>query len=698
MDKSTGETLLRRATNDPNAAFRPGQWEAIDSLVNQRGRLMVVQRTGWGKSQVYFISTSLLRARGAGPTLIISPLLALMRNQIAAAERLGICAITINSSNYAEWDAARQRILSDEVDAVIISPERLANERFLQDLLLPIARRIGLFVVDEAHCISDWGHDFRPDYRRLVSILRQLPPNVPLLCTTATANDRVIDDVCGLLGDIDIQRGPLVRESLILQTLDLPDLASQLAWLAHYVPKLPGTGIIYTLTKPYAERVAGWLNAQGIAARAYYSGADHPNFEDSDAYRRHLEDLLLNNQIKALVATSALGMGYDKPDLGFVIHFQAPGSVISYYQQVGRAGRAIDRAYGVLMRGEEDEAIHEYFRESAFPDAGTVDALLTLLAENDALASGSMAATLNLHPRKVEHALKVLSVDSPAPVIRDGAKWRRTPVAYQLDVAKIARLSGQRLREWQEVQDYIDTSSCLMAFLQNALDDPEPVPCGRCANCRGKPVISEQVGHKEVMLARRFLGQSEELFTSSAVIPLGALPEYGFEGKIPAELRAEQGRILSRWSDTVWGKMVANDKHQGHFRDELVEAMAVMIEQRWRPDPAPEWVTCVPSVRHPGLVPDFARRLAARLGLPFIPAIRKVRDNEQQKLQKNPERQCRNLDGVFAVAATIPEGPVLLVDDMIDSGWTMTILTILLRLGGAGPVLPVALAATTSEG
>ena len=369
-DRHQALALLRQALADPSAEFHADQWEAIDALVNKRQKLLVVQRTGWGKSSVYFIATRILRDRGMGPTLIISPLLALMRNQMMAADRLAINAITINSTNTDEWPGLIETVLDNQVDVLLISPERLANDDFVESVLRPMGNRIGLLVVDEVHCISDWGHDFRPDYRRMVNILKLMPPNMPVVGTTATANNRVLDDARLQLGDIVIQRGPLMRETLSLQTLRLPDQAARLAWLAQHVPEMPGTGIIYVLTKRDAERVAAWLNRCDIDARAYYSGVAAEGFQDSDTYRQFLESQLLNNKIKVLVATTALGMGYDKPDLGFVVHYQAPGSVVAYYQQVGRAGRAIESASGILLAGKEDEEIQEYFRKTAFPNEG----------------------------------------------------------------------------------------------------------------------------------------------------------------------------------------------------------------------------------------------------------------------------------------------------------------------------------------
>ncbi len=697
IERNRGRELLQRAVGDGEADFREGQWEAIDALVNDHKKLLIVERTGWGKSVIYFIATRILRDRGLGPTVIVSPLLALMRNQIEAAERLGIKARSINSTNRDEWPALTRAIVEGKVDALLISPERLANDNFVQEVLQPIADRIGLLVVDEAHCISDWGHDFRPDYRRLVNILRSMPANMPVLGTTATANNRVLDDIQSQLGNIEIQRGPLTRETLALQTLRLPDESARLAWLAEHVRGLPGTGIIYTLTKRDAEQVSGWLNQNGIRACAYYSDVEAHGFENSDMYRRHLETLLLNNEIKALVATTALGMGYDKPDLGFVIHYQAPGSIIAYYQQVGRAGRAINYAVGVLLSGREDGEIQEYFRTGAFPDERHVEAILQALAVSDGMTERQLEEAINLRNGQIAKALKFLSVDSPAPVLKNGSTWRRTPITYQMDHDHIRRLTSQRECEWQEVQNYIDSRECLMVFLAEALDDERAQRCGKCAPCLGRPVVPEGYAHQLAVEAARYLRHSELPLECKKQVASGAFPQYGFRNNLPQIHRAEVGRILSRWGDAGWGHLVADDKHANRFRDELVDAMAEMIRDRWSPQPAPTWVTCVPSRNHPELVPDFARRLAARLKLPFVQAVTKVRNNEQQKLQQNRYHQCHNLDGVFVVIEGIPNGPVLLVDDIVDSAWTMTVVAALLRQAGSGLVWPVALA-TTSAG
>lgn len=695
MNRNQAQQLLQTALANPATEFRDGQWEAIDALVNQRQKLLVVQRTGWGKSSVYFISTKIFRDRGMGPTIIVSPLLALMRNQIESAQRLGIVAETMNSTNTADWKAVTQRILANQIDCLLISPERLANDTFIETVLQPIADRIALMVIDEAHCISDWGHDFRPDYRRIVNILRQLPPNTPVLGTTATANNRVVADIHAQLGNIQIQRGSLIRESLALQTMVLPDQASRLAWLAQVIPNLPGTGIVYTLTVRDAEQVAQWLTENGIDAKAYHGSIDADGFENSNAYRQFLEELLISNQLKVLVATTALGMGYDKPDLSFVIHYQAPSSIVAYYQQVGRAGRAIDYAVGVLMSGVEDQDIHEFFRDSAFPSEAHVNEILQELAHSDGWTLRAIEERTNLRHGQIEKVLKLLSVENPAPVIKIDSQWRRTAVPYAMDHARIAHLTNQREQEWAEVQAYLADAGCKMTFLRRALDDQNLAPCGKCTSCLGQPVINEPINPMLVHQAATFLKHAEMVIQPKVQLAANAFVEYGFRGNLPQALQAQEGRVLSRWGDAGWGRTVADNKHVGRFSDELVEAMVEMIQQRWQPNPNPAWVCCVPSRNHPGLVPDFARRLAARLGLPFIDAVSKVKDNQPQKGQQNRFHQCRNLDGAFAIQQPIPNSPVMLINDIVDSGWTLTVIAALLQQAGSGCVYPAALASSS---
>jgi ATP-dependent DNA helicase RecQ len=696
MSKLIAEQLLKTSLSNPMAHFRVGQWEAIEALVYQRKKLLVVQRTGWGKSSVYFIATKLLRQQGYGPTIIVSPLLALMRNQIDAAKKIGVNAITVNSTNRDDWDSLTRQVLADRVDCLLISPERLANDDFNNNLLIPIAERIGLMVVDEAHCISDWGHDFRPDYRRILNILRRMPPNMPVLGTTATANNRVISDITSQLGDIEVHRGPLIRESLGLQTMPMQDAATRLAWLSKVIRQQTQSGIVYVLTKRDAIQVSDWLNQEGISSAAYYSGVEDDQFENSNLYRQHLEECLLTNRLTVLVATTALGMGYDKPDLGFVIHYQAPSSIVGYYQQVGRAGRGIDHSVGVLLSGNEDKRIHDFFRRSAFPTERHVHAVLDALEDSDGLTARAMEEHINLRQGQIDKVLKLLSVENPSPVFKDGSKWFRTSVPFRMDHDRINHLTQQREIEWQEVQNYISYEGCLMDFLRKALDDPNSERCGKCANCLGHLLVQQEQDRQDVIKASLFLRHSEFALKPKKQVAANSFPIYGFRGNLPSSLQAETGRVLSRWADAAWGSIVERDKERGHFSDELVCAMADMIQQRWQPENRPQWICAVPSLTHPELVPSFAERLATRLGLPFRNVVSKVRKNEQQKYQQNRFHQCKNLDGAFSVMSNLPKTPVFLVDDMVDSGWTMTVIAALLKQNGASHVYPIALASTAS--
>ena len=481
----------------PETTFRTDQRRAIEAVTIDGSRVLVVQRTGWGKSLVYWIATRVLRDRGEGPTVIISPLLALMRNQIAAAARIGLRAVTVNSSNRDAWPDIRAALAADEVDVLLVSPERLADEGFMRDTLPSIARSIGLFVVDEVHCISDWGHDFRPDYRRIGAILDALPARTPVLGTTATANRRVITDIEAQLGAATVTiDGPLRRDSLRLGAHVIDDPAERMAWLSQYIPKIRGAGIVYCLTVDDTERVAAFLRQRGIDARAYSA-----RLSESD--REALELGLLADDFKVLVATVALGMGFDKPNLGFVIHYQRPGSAITYYQQVGRAGRGVDDAYGILLSGREDDEIQRYFIHSAFPPVADIRAVIDELAVGRPRTLGELTSVTNLHRKRVETIIRSLHVDGV--VARDKDHYSLTGEPWQEGVDRIARVIAMRESELAQMQAYVEHDGCLMAFLAEALDDPNAAPCGRCAPETGGFKWTT-VDHEERRLAAAFLG------------------------------------------------------------------------------------------------------------------------------------------------------------------------------------------------
>jgi ATP-dependent DNA helicase RecQ len=688
FDREQLRRMLRVSAGREDATFRPQQEEAIRSVVADRQRLLLVQRTGWGKSFVYFATAKLLREAGLGPTLIVSPLLALMRNQILAAKRMGVRAETVNSSNVDEWEDVFAAVASGEVDALLISPERLTNERFQAEVLPRLAEDLGMLVVDEAHCVSDWGHDFRPEYRLLERLIRRLPPTVRLVATTATANARVMEDLADVLGpDLTIVQGELHRPSLKLQTIRLPLAGDRMAWLADRMADLEGTGIIYTLTIRDARRVARWLQSCGFEVAAY-DGA-----EDADR-RLELEEALLGNRLKALVSTSALGMGFDKPDLSFVIHYQAPGSAVAYYQQVGRAGRAVSSAYGVLLSGEEDTDITSFFIDSAFPSPDECRRVLDeLAASRTGLSVPQLLGQLNIRKNRVEKVLKMLSLEAPAPVVKVGTKWVVTGAAIPPGFwGRAERLAVIRRREQAELQDYVRLTSGHMHMLVGLLD-------GDASGYEEPDLPDLPVTPTPTMVeqANAFLRRTGVPVEPRRKWPDGGLSAHRVRGHIDVSDRAEEGRTLCHWRDGGLAELVRIGKQEtGRFDDRLVAASVEAI-RHWEtaPDPAPTWVTCVPSLLNPELVPDFAQRLADALGLPFRSTVEQISERPPQKTMANSNHQARNVDGKFGLTtADVPPGPVLLVDDIIDSRWTTAVIAMLLRRAGSGPVHPFALALT----
>ena len=685
---------LRRLVGRDDADFRDGQLEAVSALVADRSRVLVVQRTGWGKSAVYFVATALRRAEGAGPTVIISPLLALMRDQIAAAGRAGIRAVTMNSANAQDWDVVREALAADAVDVLLVSPERLNNPRFRDEQLPDLARRCGLLVVDEAHCVSDWGHDFRPDYRRIRDLLAGLPADTPVLATTATANARVVTDVVEQLEvggrAVLTVRGGLARDSLRLGVLRSMSPEQRLGWLVEHLDELPGSGIVYTLTVSAAEDVAAALSDAGLPV-ASYTGRTDP------ADRERLEGALRRNEVKALVATSALGMGFDKPDLGFVVHLGAPSSPVAYYQQVGRAGRATERAEVLLLPGAEDRDIWSYFASVSMPREEQAEAVLRTLAESGrALSTAALETAVDVRRTRLELLLKVLDVDGAVQRVSGG--WVATGVPWTYDAERYARVAAARQAEQQLMVDYEGTDACRMAFLQECLDDETAVPCGRCDGCAG-PWYPTEVPDRVVGAARERLARAGVDLDPRVQWPTG-MDRLGVpvKGKIPPDEGLLPGRALARLSDLGWGQRLREVlREDAPAHPDLVRAcVPVLAEWGWARRPV--GVVAVPSRSRPALVGSVAAGLSEIGRLPLLGSLDLAHGgptgqpggNSAFRLAGVWERLVVGPELAAALAAV--DGPVLLVDDLVSSRWTLTVAGRALRLAGAAGVLPFALA------
>ncbi|MGQ2911195.1 RecQ family ATP-dependent DNA helicase [Aeromicrobium sp.] len=708
---------LRRLTGRDDAQFHEGQLEAVSALVDDHRRALVVQRTGWGKSAVYFVATSLLRARGTGPTLLVSPLIALMRDQVAAAERAGVRAVSISSANAHEWDDVRARLDADDVDVLLVSPERLTNPRFRDEQLPELRRRIGLLVVDEAHCISDWGHDFRPDYRRLADLIESMPDGVPVLATTATANERVVTDVeeqlgggagpgaadgtgggagsgaadgAGSQGEVLTLRGSLARTSLRLGCLTLPTSRERLGWLVSHLADLPGSGIVYTLTVSAAEDLARLLAEAGHTVAAYTGRTDPDE-------RIRLEQALKDDQLKALVATSALGMGFDKPNLGFVVHLGAPSSPVAYYQQVGRAGRATESADVLLLPGTEDADIWRYFATASMPTQAKVDAVLGALGTTP-LSVASLEAQVDIRRTPLELLLKVLDVDGAVRRVQGG--WVSTGEPWVYDAERYERIAQAREAEQEAMLEYQAGRTCRMELLQRQLDDPTAAPCGRCDVCAG-PWYPTGTDGAAVERATQSLDRVGVAVDPRAQWPSG-VGRLGVDvsGRIPPTERPETGRVVARLTDLGWGgtlrELFATGAPDVPVPEPLLGACARALRD-WPWDQRPVAVVALPSVARPTLVASVAEGLA-RLGrLPLLPALEVAPGAPATTQGGNSAFRLAGVWGRFVVpdalreALAATDGPLLMVDDLVDSRWTVAVASRELRRAGADAVLPFAL-------
>lgn len=677
--------VLHEAFGD-EARFRDGQLDAIVDAV-EGGRTLVVQKTGWGKSLVYFVATKILRENGAGPTIVISPLLALMDNQVDAAAAFGVIAVTINSSNRDDWDEIFSHL--EDVDALLISPERLSNELFLARLSEVHGTK--LFVVDEAHSISDWGHDFRPDYQRISKLIGGFPPDVAILGTTATANDRVINDVRRQLGDdLSVVRGALMRENLAIQVNPIQTREQRLAWLVWALTNetvlSKGQGVIYCLTQADCELVSDFLSAHGVSVLPYHGGLG----KDGNGIDRANQNLaeFMNGDVRMLAATVKLGMGYDKPDIRFVVHFQLPQNLIAYYQEIGRAGRDGLPSYAVLLHGPEDEDILSYFIETAQATPSLLSDIVSM-AETG-VRRGEIKGMVNVRDGRLAEALKYLQIHDY--IYNDEGTYRANPrkrFDKDLEASRQEALRQIRVDEHLALLDYLKTQGCFMGRIASELDAPDAHDsCSICANCTGGYLVPVADDLKALEEATEYLGSRHGTIEPRKKHASGAF--------ISADERMEYGWALCADYYSAAGQEVKRGKYDlGSFSAELVRASAEFLRDKVEAFGI-DLMVPIPSVNRPRLVADFARCLGEALGVPCVEAVVKSAHGSTQKDLLNSALQEKNIQETTMVAdrVAIADKTVLLVDDMVDSRWTLSVVSAKLLAAGASAVYPFALVKT----
>ena len=671
-----------------DAQFRYQQFESIILLLETK-KLLLVQKTGWGKSIIYFLVTRLLKEQNKGLTLIISPLLSLTRNQVDMAKKAGLNAAKINSNNKDDWDTIIDELKENKYDVLFITPERLANNYFKENVRNLLIEKTFMVVVDEAHCISDWGHDFRPDYQRIIEFTDKLKEDTLLLATTATASERVIEDINEYFAyDMEILRGPLIRDSLKMQVVNLKSRHFRLAWLAEHVNKMDGSGIIYCLTKRDCNQVASWLRRYNIDALEYYSGLDN---DSNDEIRIERENKLINNDVKVLVATVALGMGFDKPDISFVVHYQNPSNIVNYYQQIGRAGRAIEEAYIIIFKGEEEKEINDYFINEAFPDEYELENIYNVIKDNpEGIRFNSILKYVDIKYNRLKKCIKQLDVKNHIYKNNDN-KYYVSDNDWEKDEQKNNSIRYQRKKEFEKMKELLITKDCYMKFISKELGDKYSYECGNCTNCIGEKYFKETVRRDYLEDAKEYLKINSNEIKPRKFWPAGIVSDN--RRKINNEFINQPGKFLSLYNDGGLGDLVKEDKYKNkYFRDELVEESAKILLKDKEIIEKIKWITSVPSNNHPYLVKSFSKRLSKKIGIPYLEIIQKKKSRKKQKELKNSYHKCKNVLESFYIEGEIINEPFLLIDDIVDSGWSLTVCGYKLRQSCSGEVYPFALA------
>ena len=476
--------------------FRPGQLEAI-TLLMEHGQLLCIQPTGYGKSLLYQLPAMLLN----GITLVISPLLALMRDQITQLQnRFNIPAASINTDqNEEENIAAKQAAIMGNIRILFVAPEQLDHvDKFNFLLRLPIQ----LLVVDEAHCISTWGHDFRPSYRQIIQLAQALVgknPELKLLGLTATANSTTEVDIkqqLTMMGkELFVHRESMNRPNIRLTVVPTANMAVKLATLNELLQTLTGCGLIYCATRENTELTAEFLREQGVNAVAYHAGIDAQ-------FKRSIQNDFLHDKYPVITATNALGMGIDKSNLRFIIHFDFPGSITAYYQEVGRCGRDGLPADGILFYDPADSKIQKHFIDSAQPSHSDFSAVLNAV-ENAEFPPNLLALkrSTGMHPTKLTVVVaELIEQNFLTKTSRNGSQiYLINKRSGRPDLTRYITQFEMKNAELKTMQRYAEqVKKCLMTTLRTALGDKESHACGQCSGCA--PALFKSVIDKDIVI------------------------------------------------------------------------------------------------------------------------------------------------------------------------------------------------------
>lgn len=647
--------------------FYDTQWDTIEKILKGK-RVLLIEKTGFGKSLCYQFPA----IHFEGTTVIFSPLIALMRDQVKKLNNLGISAKHINSEQSQEEN---EQIIEDAIKGkfkiLYIAPERQENIRWIE-----AAREIKLsmVVIDEAHCVSVWGHDFRPSFRRIINLVQLLPSSFPVLATTATATKLVEEDIVKqMAGDTTSSRGNLMRENFYLNVIKVKSEDEKLAWMGANLNKIDGNGIIYTGTRINTEIYTKWLNYLGISAIGYNAGL-------ASELRMEIEEGLLSDKWKCIVSTNALGMGIDKPDIRFIIHTQIPASPIHYYQEIGRAGRDGLKTLIILFYSPKDIDLPMVFINGARPSIDNYYKVINILKQEPL---GEMQIMRNTNLKQTQ--VRVIKADLlDQKIIREVQYEKNKKYEYQfgaseLNIKSFQVLRNSKLKDLQKMIDYIETNDCRMKFLCDFLGDWSDNKCRKCDNDLNRHIVSELT----VEWSNKISAFRDNYF------PV-------------LEVEAKKSSLVNGFASSYYGvsnvgEIIHKCKYQqgGDFPDYLIKLMLRVFRDKLGNEKF-DLILYVPPTESGDLVKNFAMKISAILNIPLSNNLQKVRITDPQKGFQNVLLKKDNVKEAFVYygADEVKDKSILIIDDIFDSGATIKEIGKLLTKLEVKIVVPLVIAKT----